>query len=277
MPAYTKQLIKERSAIGSFLLHQEHPVIVSLDIETTPLAAYTWGPKWETSLIEVTGYSNILSYSVKLLGGKQITRGWINLPGYKPGKIDDKKIVKELWEILNSSDVVITQNGKDFDIRVINSRFSFHGLTPPSPYKVIDTKIEARKYLRLPSHSLDDLSAYFGLGKKLRHQGFDLWKLCMAGDKDAWGTMLRYNRHDVVLLEKLYLKLLPWMGSHPNLGMYHTNLVCPYCGSSHVNYRGFNISRTTKYRRIQCRDCGGWSRDHENLMKGQEKPIVPAT
>jgi hypothetical protein len=39
--------------------------------------------------------------------------------------------------------------------------------------------VEAKKYLRLPSYSLDDMGDYLGLGRKMHHDGFELWKKCM--------------------------------------------------------------------------------------------------
>lgn len=248
------------------------PKILFIDLETTPIEAYTWGPKWETNLIEFTEHSRILSYSAKWLDGVHITKGWLDYKGYKPGALDDKAIVMDLWSLLDKADIVVAQNGNSFDLKIMNARFAFHKLTPPSPYKSLDTKLEARKYLRLPSNSLDDICDYFGIGRKLHHEGFPLWKACMAGDKAAWGRMKKYNKWDVVLLEKVYLLLLPWMKNHPNVGMYIGKLVCPKCGSGKMQSRGVSVNQTTSYKRVQCQDCGGWSRGPS--IKRDIKPLV---
>lgn len=210
-------------------------------------------------MIEVSEQSRILSYSAKWLDGEHITKGWPDYKGYKPGKLNDKAIVKDIWNLLNECDVVVAQNGKNFDVRVVNARFVKHGLTPPSPYRVVDTKTEAKRYLRMPSNSLDDICDYFGIGRKQEHEGFPLWKKCIAGDPGAWKRMLKYNKHDVVLTEQLYLLLLPWM-THPNRGMYTDKLVCPRCGSKKIQSRGSAVNQTTKYKRIQCQGCGGWGK-----------------
>lgn len=246
--------------------------ILFIDLETTPIEAYTWGPKWETNLIEFIEHTRILSYSAKWFGGSHITKGWPDYKGYKKGELEDKSIVKDLWDLCNDTEVIVAHNGKSFDTKVMNARFAFHNLTPPAPYKIVDTKIEAKKHLRLPSNKLDDLCDYFGLGRKLHHEGFPLWKSCMDGEMSAWNKMKKYNKHDVVLLEKLYLKLLPWMNTHPNMGMYYEKLVCPKCGGKRLQSRGFAITTTNKYKRLQCQDCGGWSRDRQNLQ--ELSPIV---
>lgn len=248
------------------------PKIALLDIETSPLVAYSWGPKWETNLVEFIEHTRILSYSVKWLGGTHLTKGWPDYKGYKKGKLDDTAITKDLWNILQEADQVVAHNGKCFDTKTINSRFIFHGLGMPSPYKVVDTLSEVRKYFRLPSNSLDDVCDYFGIGRKLHHEGFSLWKACLAGDSKAWTTMKAYNKHDVSLLEKLYLLVRPLMKSHLNLGMFTEKVVCPNCGSGKLQARGFTRNKTTKYRRLFCTNCGSWSRDNTNIQ--EVKPLV---
>ncbi len=249
------------------------PTILTVDLETSPMVAYSWGPKWDTNLIEVKEQSQIMSYSAKWLKGKQTTKGQHDYKGYKKGIVNDKEIIRDLWNLLEESDIIIVQNGKSFDVKVMNARFLFNEMTPPSPYKIIDTKTEAKKYLRLPSNSLDDICDYFGIGRKLEHEGFPLWKKCMAGDKKAWKRMLNYNAYDVRLTEKLYIKLLPYIQNHPPHGLYMDNgEVCPNCGSAHLQSRGYARNKTTKYRRLQCIDCGSWSRTTTNVQ--EIKPLV---
>ncbi len=243
--------------------------LLFIDLETTPLEAFAWGPKWETNLIEVTEQSRILSYSAKWLKGKHITKGWPDYKGYKNGVLNDRLIVKDIWNLLNEAEIVIAQNGKSFDIRVMNTRFLAHHLGPPSPYKVIDPKIEAKKYLRLPSNSLDDICDYFGIGRKMEHEGFGLWVKCMAGDRNAWKRMKAYNRHDVVLMEQVYLLLRPFMKQHPNMANYINGSVCPKCGNKSLQRRGIVYLNSTSYHRIKCMTCGGWCRATVNLKEGR--------
>lgn len=237
------------------------PKIVTIDIETSPLVAYSWGPVWETNLIECIEEGQILSFSAKWFGGKQVTKGLPDYRGYKKGLIDDKKIVTEIHKILEEADVVIGHNSNKFDLKYINSRFLKHKLPPPAPYKSVDTCTLARRYLKLPSYKLNDLGEYFELGKKVPHSGFDLWKRCMAGDPKAWATMLKYNKQDTKLTEDLYVKLRPYMKNHPNLGMFSEQVECPKCTSTHIQWRGTYKTVASVFRRFQCQDCGAWGRD----------------
>ena len=181
------------------------PKVLLFDLETTAHEGYFWGHSYETSIIENTGYGKILSYSAKWLGGKSIVKGWCDFKSN-----GEKKLVKELWNLFDEADYVIGHNCKSFDIKWCNLKFAYYKLKPPSPYKVIDTKTEAKKYLYLPSYSLNNVSDYFGLGAKLEHQGFSLWKKCIQGDRNAWRIMKKYNLRDVILLEKVFLCLKPF-------------------------------------------------------------------
>ena len=78
-----------------------------IDIETSPIIAYTWGPKWETSLIETIEESKILSYSAKWADGKHITKGLIDYTGYKPGMVNDYLLIFDLVKLLNDADIVV--------------------------------------------------------------------------------------------------------------------------------------------------------------------------
>ena len=252
----------------------DKPKIITFDLETSPLVAYSWGPKWDTKLIEIIDQSMILSYSAKWLGGKHITKGWIDYEGYKKGNKNDKEIVKDIWKLFDEADIIVVQNGKAFDTKSVNSRFIYYHLPPPSPYKIVDTLLENRKLLRMPSYSLDDICAYYDIGRKQEHEGFGLWKKCMAGDEQAWKRMLRYNKHDVTLTEQLYLLVRPYMKAHPNLGNYQNKVVCPKCSSMDVQFRGYYFGATTQYRKFVCKNCGAWSRTTHNVQKIKPLAII---
>ena len=157
-------------------------------------------------------------------------------------------------------------NGDKFDIKMANSFFIKYGLTPPSPYKSIDTLKIAKKIFRFNSNKLNDLGEYLGIGKKINTGGFQLWLRCLRGEKSAWAKMKRYNKQDVVLLEKVYNKLVPWDNSNTEMGF-----VCPICGSTNLQKRGWNINKIYKSQRYQCRDCGRWSQSNKRIKFNNEE------
>lgn len=232
--------------------------IAYIDLETTPITSYNWGV-YEQNAIEVIKEWYILCFTVKWEGGKTETYSLPDFPLYKKEPENDLQLVKKLWEVFNEADIILGHNLEKFDIKKATARFIFHGLTPPEPYKTVDTLKVARKYFKFTSNRLDALGDYLGLGRKIQTGGFQLWKDCMNGDKKAWDRITRYNRQDVILLEKVYKKLRGWMTNHPNLGCLVGKAVCPVCGGKHLQRRGFSITSTGKKQRVQCTSCGGWS------------------
>jgi uncharacterized protein YprB with RNaseH-like and TPR domain len=174
------------------------PKIAFFDVENAPSLGYFWGHLWETSIISVTNPWYMLSFSYRWMGEKKIhCHALPDYPLFKKDPENDKHLIEDLHDLLDEADVVIAHNGDRFDIRKSNARFIMQGLKPPSPYKSIDTLKAARRFFHFQSNKLDDLGQYLGVGRKLPHTGFDLWKRCMAGERGAWKTMREYNMHDV--------------------------------------------------------------------------------
>jgi len=220
--------------------------ILLFDIETTPIEAYVWG-LYEQNVIRVKHEWRILSFAYKWLGEKKIY--FIRAPH------NDAHLVKELWKLFDEADMLVAHNGNRFDFKKVCSRFISYGLTSPSPYKTVDTRLVSRRYFGFNSNKLDDLGEYLGVGRKVKHEGFDLWLRCLSGDERAWKTMEKYNKQDVALLEKIYLKMRPYMVTYHKLVFDGT---CQHCGSTDVYFRGTCRTRTRVGRRFQCKKCGVW-------------------
>jgi hypothetical protein len=233
------------------------PRILLLDIETSPAIGYAWA-KWDTNIIEFTQHWYILSFAVKWFGEKNtIVKALSDYKKCSPQ--NDKELVKDLWRFFDEADVIIAHNGDQFDIKKCNTRFTAHNLTPPSPYRTIDTLKVARKF-GFMSNKLDDLCQQLGIGAKVKHEGFGMWKGCMADEPESWALMKKYNKHDTDLLEKLYIRFRPWIVNHPNLATYMKVSCCPACGSKNLRHKGYRHTQTRVYKRFICYDCGKYGR-----------------
>lgn len=246
------------------------PRILFFDIETAPNLSYVWG-HYQQDVIAHEREWYVLCVGYMWLGDKRAKV--LALPdyeGYEKDPENDKALAQEVWDLLDEADIVIAHNGDKFDVKKMNARFLAHGLGPPSSYKTVDTLKGARRAFKLNSNRLGDLGAFLGVGEKQKTDGFQTWAGCMRGDEKAWGTMTRYCRQDVELLGRVYLKLLPWLGSHPNLNVYpgEPKDRCPRCGSAKRQRRGYAISRTMRYIRYQCNGCKGYYRERlgENTL-----------
>ena len=235
--------------------------ILLLDIESSPNTAHVWG-LWQqnVSINQLMESSYVLCYAAKWLGTDHVYFDSVHRS--KP-----KSMLKGIHELLDSADAVIHYNGTKFDIPTLNKEFLLHKLLPPSPYKQIDLLRVVRSNFRFPSNKLDYVSQRLSLGSKQEHEGHDLWVKCMNGDKDAWKRMEAYNIQDVVLLERLYDKLLPWIKNHPNQNLFSESVCCPSCGQTNLQKRGTAVSSTGTYQRYQCKSCGTWSQGTKSLKK----------
>ena len=178
-----------------------------------------------------------------------------------------KTMIKRIHALLNECDAVIHYNGTKFDIPTLNKEFLLAGLPPPSPYKEIDLLRTSRSKFKFPSNKLDYVAQALGLGEKVKHIGHELWIRCMNKDKQAWDMMKKYNIQDVVLLEKVYKKMLAWVKNHPNFNAYTEKTVCPNCGSKHLHKRGFQFNSIHRYQRYVCLSCKTWSRGNKSLIQ----------
>ena len=224
-----------------------------LDIETAPHIAAVWGLWGENIQIDrllKPGYT--LCWAAKWYGEKEVMFDSI-LSGHR-------KMIRGVHKLLTEADAVCHYNGDKFDIPTLNKEFLLMELTPPAPSKSVDLLKTAKRRFRLASNKLDFVAKQLGLGQKVEHRGFQLWLDCMDKKPDAMKEMEKYNRHDVVLLEKVYERLLPWIRNHPNLSVYRGGECCPHCGSECSQARGFAVARTMRYQRFQCSDCGTWYR-----------------
>lgn len=224
--------------------------LLFLDLETSPIIGYSWG-LFEQNIIKRIKPFTILSFAYKWLGKKVHVEACDNQSEYQ--------LLKKLHKLLSDASVVVAHNGDSFDIRKINARFIIHKIDPPSPYVTIDTKKVASRVAYFDSNSLNNLGIDMGEGEKIKHRGFDMWEGCMAGNKRDWRDMKRYNMQDVVLLEKIYLRLRPWIKNHPNQSV-SDDIACPKCASKDLEKRGMAISNGMQYQRYKCRGCGGWCR-----------------
>jgi hypothetical protein len=251
------------------------PRIVTLDIETFPNLVFTWGLfKQMVGVNQIVRDWSIASICWKWLGQKRT-----DYVDCSANPTDDRELLNHAWKVLDEADIVVGQNSKHFDIRKLNARFIEAGMLPPSPYKQIDTKVEAAKVAMFTSNKLEWLAAHLADVPKDKHKefpGFDLWAECLKGNPRAWAAMRKYNPRDVIATEQVYLKLRPWIVGHPNVAVYDNNgdIRCPRCGSTHVQHRGVTTTQVGVYRRLRCSDCGGWSRSRYDTQTKEQRAAL---
>jgi len=216
------------------------PKILLFDIETALMEVYVWGLYKQfiphTNIIKDENGEEkswfCLSWAAKWLYDDTILSDIVT-PIESIAR-DDSRILKSIWKLLDEADIVIGHNGDRFDLRKLNARFIDNEMNPPSPFRTIDTLKVARKEFAFVSYKQDFLTKHFKLPQKLSTE-FQLWVDCMEGNQKRLDEMAEYNRHDVMGLEEVYLKLRPYIKNHPNLGVLMDMDVCPNCGCEHLD------------------------------------------
>lgn len=231
--------------------------LLFIDIESAPNIAYVWGLfRQNVSISQIQHSARMLCWAAKWEGDKEIM--------FSSEREGREAMLKKIHSLLDQADAVCHYNGSKFDIPTLNAEFLLAGMPPPSPYKQIDLLRTSRGAFRFPSNKLDYVSQRLQLGAKTAHEGFLLWVKCMdathPGHEAAWTKMERYNRKDVILLEKLYRDFRPWIKGHPNRTVYDGGLKeCPTCGSDKLQHRGYLKTLAGNRKRYSCMGCGAWS------------------
>lgn len=230
--------------------------ILLLDIETAPHVAHVWG-LWQQNvgLPQILDAGYVMCWAAKWVGEEDVYFDSIH-------RNEPYNMLSNIHDLIDQADAVVHYNGKKFDIPTLNKEFLLYGFTPPAPYKQIDLLQVARTQFKFPSNKLDYVAKALDVGSKTKHAGHELWIKCMNNDPEAWEKMEEYNTNDVIILEDVYYRLLPWIKNHPNHGLYsERDYCCPNCGGQDYQSRGYSYTKARRYARFQCKDCGTWFRD----------------
>ena len=243
------------------------PKILIFDIETAPMQAFVWKRyKENVSLEQTISESFMLCWSAKWLYEESVLGD--SLTSEEAILENDYRIVKSLYELINRADIIVAYNGRNFDIPYMNQRFLVWGFEPYVPVHIVDPYETAKSVFRFSSNKMDHIATELGLQNKIKTD-FNLWKGCMQGNKESLEDMLKYNKQDVVVLEEIYCKMLPWIKNHPNISNYLENKeTCVKCGSEKlVKLNRYFYTPSGRYELYRCKSCGSIFRGKKNLNK----------
>lgn len=234
--------------------------LVYIDIENSPNKGFFWDGMYEQNILSTIEYGTLISFSASIEGDPKVY-AW-SLNDFKRNK--KYQLVKKLHEVMSMADVIVAHNGDKFDIKKANTYFIKYGFKPLPPKKTVDTLKIAKKYFKFNSNKLSELAKYLGIGVKTETGGFKLWEDCMKNKPSAWKLMVKYNKQDVVLLKKVYKKMLPWIENHPHLArLINVYGKCPNCLSERLMKRGFELIGKKLVQRYQCQGCGAWTNQNK--------------
>lgn len=273
----SRQVLEARFAKKAITTSAANPTlkILTLDIENAPLMSYHWG-LWQQNIGQPMRIDDNRSYMMS------VAAKWLHSDEvfyFETRTEDDSEITAQILKLVDEADIIVGHNAQKFDMKKINAYAITNNLPPPSPYRVVDTMLIAKKHFMFERNTLEYLATQLCTAQKSSHKqfhGFDLWKECMAGNEEAWAEMKHYNIQDVLVTEELYLRLRPWAKGHPNIGITtgSTKPRCTSCNSKNIIEDGYSVTNTSKFQRYRCTDCGSFSRGRKSLLPKDVKDAL---
>ena len=176
---------------------------------------------------------------------------------FKKNPHDDTHVLKVFSEVLKKSDAIIGHNSNSFDVKMVQGRLLLNGLPPLPNIQSYDTYRIAKKLFRLPSNKLDYLARVLKIGKKTSNSP-DLWQRAFDGDEKALKEMESYCRNDVLILEKVFDRLMPHVKNNPLKRSEEAKCKNPACGSVQVRLKGTRMTKSGRNQEYCCNLCGSY-------------------
>jgi len=224
------------------------------DIETSPNIGYFWraGYKLNISPENIIQERKIICISYKWEHKDKIHRlTWDK-------DMCDKKMLEDFIAVANQADEMVAHNGDRFDIKWIRTRCIFHRVPMFPAYKTLDTLKKAKSGFYFNSNKLDYIAQFLGVGAKVQHSGFDMWKQVLQNDLVALEEMGNYCDGDIVVLEDVYLAMENYIKPNTHSGVINGNLKysCPVCSSENAILLKNNVTPAGTIKRLmECQDC----------------------
>lgn len=251
------------------------PKILCFDCELSLMRGYFFD-LWEQNIRpeQIISDTFLISWSAKYLNEAKIYSNVLTPEEAKSG--NDERAIRNIWNLLNDSNILIGQNIKFFDLKKLNVRFLHYGMPPIGNKQIIDTYIIAKNNFSFPSNSLKYINKFLGIKQKEENEGISLWIKAMDGDQKSLKIMNDYCENDTMITEDLYFKLLPFIHGGVNLAIYYdgNEKRCPNCGSTDLKEESFEYRNMGKYASYRC-ECGSIIRSKENLLdKDKRKSLL---
>jgi DNA polymerase elongation subunit (family B) len=226
-----------------------------LDIETSPLQVFVWSLNDKANAY-ISHKSIIKDRGVICICYKWAGKKKVESLTWSKGQ-SDKPMLKKFVPILGEASEIVAHNGDRFDLPWIRGRCLTHGIPMAPTYPTIDTLKKARQKFRLPSNRLDYLGNLL-VGEQKIATGFGLWRDIVLHKSDsAMQKMVDYCKQDVILLEKVFDKMAPYVEPVSSVAEYSCD--CPECGNPRPICKGYRHRKSgSVFVQLLCKRCPKW-------------------
>jgi uncharacterized protein YprB with RNaseH-like and TPR domain len=132
---------------------------------------------------------------------------WGNVQGFEKGRdiTNDRDLVNAYARALEEYDILVSWNGKLFDIPVISARLAYHRLRPLIKGKHIDAMYYASGgSMRLGRRSLQSVSEYFNTDNRKSPLSVRIWDKAMSGSEPDYQLIKEHCDADVLVLREVF-------------------------------------------------------------------------
>lgn len=253
--------------------------ILYFDLESSLMGTLTFGI-WNQNISgnRITKHSHLLSNSWAF--NDEPPQG-VRLSPEDVAEGNDLLVVVDTIRAIEKADLIISFNGKKFDVPLLKTRALLHELPPIKFPPHLDLMQEAKRNFRFPSNSMQNISMYLGEHGKLATSGRNLWERCYHYQNyddcnEALAQMLEYGLQDIDATRDLHKRLQGWFKSPVNIGLItkeingvntkdNHDLLCPHCSSKDVDKIGSKAyTSVSSFNIYRCGNsgCRGLSRDN---------------
>lgn len=173
-------------------------LIACFDLETSNLSA---------------DYGIVLCGVIKSVhNGKPTILRWDEQRSFKKKPWDDKELIVSIREELEKHDIIVSYNGKRFDVPFLNARLLHYGERTLKPMKHVDLYYITRWKFNISRNSLDNLSQFLDIEDRKTKIDGNLWVRALVGagkpkGKKAMDYIIDHCIKDVLVLEECYMKV----------------------------------------------------------------------
>lgn len=166
---------------------------------------------------------------------------------------EDALLMKRVWTVLAAADIWVGWYSKGFDWKFLNTRILDAGLPPLPDVAHIDLYYTAKHKLALSSNRLANVQDFLQLPTTKTPLTKRVWRRAQAGHVEDISYIIEHCLADVNVLEEAYMKLRPYVKTHPRVAGKDR---CRVCGGIYYS-KGLRVTTTLgPRRRLECRDCG---------------------
>lgn len=181
--------------------------IVAFDIETTSLNALMGGllcVSFKPIAISrdfTNSSEECKAYTFRLDDRKYRGKDWE----------DDSKLVDGVVRELEGYDVIVSWNGKMFDVRFLKAKCAEYGLVPPRLRWHLDAMWIVRNGMRIGSSKLINVQKYLHLAEEKTEIAWEDWRKASRGVRKALDEVVAHCEADVEVTAEAYWRLLPYV------------------------------------------------------------------